>query len=157
MSNHRFKPIDAYLPHKAPMILLDRTISADNSTTYCEVTVSQSGVLAPFLTRDDTLPSWFFVEIMAQTVGVWNGLRLDEQQKSPNIALLLGVRRFTSALPHANLHDVLTIKAELVLFDENLSSFKCSLKVNGVNTAEGSIVAYEASQEQLNTFKSLKN
>ena len=126
--------------------------STENSTT-CEVIVNNEGVLAPFLTEQQTLPAWYFVEIMAQTVGVWNGLRLEKIQSTPKIALLLGVRRFHSEISEAKVSDRIISQADMVLFDENLSSFQCSLFIDDTKIATSSIVAYEATQQQLELFK----
>lgn len=153
MTHNQYETIDSYLPHKAPMILLDRVISSHASQTICEVEVNTDGVLAPFLTDKKALPSWYFIELMAQTVGVWNGLRLKQHQTIPKIALLLGVRRFESAITEASLNDMITIEANMVLFDETLSSFQCSLYINGQAISSGNIVAYEATTEQLEIFK----
>ncbi|MBS7836213.1 3-hydroxy-fatty acyl-ACP dehydratase [Wohlfahrtiimonas chitiniclastica] len=139
-----YQAIEHYLPHKAPMILLDHVVDCANDFTRCEVTVTDDGVLAPFLTTEG-LPAWFFVEIMAQTVGVWNGLRLEKAERSPAIALLLGIRNFITSVDYAARNDHLIVRADMVLFDEVLSNFKCELALNGSVVASANIVAYEAS------------
>ncbi|VDZ83865.1 Uncharacterised protein [Kluyvera intermedia] len=58
-----------YLPHDAPMLLLEEVISVTDDTATCRVTVSPDGVLAPFLDAQGNLPAWFALELMAQTVG----------------------------------------------------------------------------------------
>lgn len=153
MINLTFQSIDAYLPHKAPMILLDKVLSATENSAVCEVLVNQDGPLTPFLTEKNTLPSWFFIEIMAQTVGVWNGLRLQKNDSEPKIALLLGIRKFHSTIIEAQLNDTITVEAQMMLFDETLSSFTCHLKINNNLIASGNIVAYEATPQQLEKFK----
>lgn len=60
-----------YLPHDAPMMLLETVESVTDNGAACSVTVSGHGVLAPFLNADGDLPGWFALELMAQTVGVW--------------------------------------------------------------------------------------
>lgn len=153
MTFNCYQPIHHYLPHRAPMIFLDRIISSDENQTICEVKVTSDGVLSPFLTDETTLPSWYFVEIMAQTIGVWNGLRLEKASSEPKIALLLGVRRFKSSITEALLDDTITVEANMALFDETISSFQCSLLINGKSVASASIVAYEATSKQLTIFK----
>lgn len=61
-----------YLPHDAPMMLLERVERVTDSSAVCSVTVDGHGVLAPFLNVDGDLPGWFALELMAQTVGVWS-------------------------------------------------------------------------------------
>ena len=45
----RYLPPGAYLPHDAPMLLLEEVVSVSDDSAVCRVTVSPSGVLAPFL------------------------------------------------------------------------------------------------------------
>ena len=53
--SHYLSP-GAYLPHDAPMLLLEEVVSVSDDSAVCRVTVSPSGVLAPFLDPDGTLP-----------------------------------------------------------------------------------------------------
>ena len=46
--SHYLSP-GAYLPHDAPMLLLEDVVSVSDDSAVCRVTVSPSGVLAPFL------------------------------------------------------------------------------------------------------------
>lgn len=70
--NHYLSPGD-YLPHDAPMLLLEEVVNVTDETATCRVTVSPHSVLAPFLDAEGNLPGWFALELMAQTVGVWSG------------------------------------------------------------------------------------
>ena len=53
--SHYLSP-GAYLPHDAPMLLLEEVVSVSDDSAVCRVTVSPSGVLAPFLDPDGNLP-----------------------------------------------------------------------------------------------------
>lgn len=44
-----------YLPHDAPMLLLEEVVSVTDDTATCRVTVSPDGVLAPFLDGEGNL------------------------------------------------------------------------------------------------------
>ena len=68
-----------YLPHDAPMLLLEEVVSVREDTAVCCVTVASGGVLAPFLDPQGNLPGWFALELMAQTVGVWSGWHRHQQ------------------------------------------------------------------------------
>lgn len=61
--SHYLSP-GAYLPHDAPMLLLEDVVSVSDDSAVCRVTVSPSGVLAPFLDPDGNLPGWFALELM---------------------------------------------------------------------------------------------
>lgn len=57
-----------YLPHRTPMLLIDRVLAADAETTRCRVTVGEQCSL--FRQADGSYPNSLFIEFMAQTVGV---------------------------------------------------------------------------------------
>lgn len=144
-----YQTLDKYLPHKSPMILLDKVIEVTEQYSICEVVVNHNGVLAPFLTENGNLPSWYFVELMAQTIGIWNGIRLNSVKKLPNIALLLGVRGFTTSINEATLNDVLHVKADLTLFDDTICSFRCCVMREQTVIAQASLVVYEAADQNI--------
>lgn len=144
-----YQTLDKYLPHKAPMILLDKVIEVTEQYSICEAIVNHEGVLAPFLTKQGNLSSWYFVELMAQTIGVWNGVRLHHVKKLPNIALLLGVRGFTSSVNEAEYNDVLHIKADLTLFDDTICSFRCYVMREQDVIAQANLVVYEAADQNI--------
>lgn len=144
-----YQSLENYLPHKAPMILLDKVLEVTGEYSICEVKVNHDSVLAPFLTSEGNLPSWYFVELMAQTIGVWNGVRLNNVEKLPNIALLLGVRGFSANIDMAKLHDILHIKADLTLFDETICSFRCSIMRGQEIVAQANLVVYEAAEQNI--------
>ena len=56
-----------YLPHDAPMMLLETVESVTDNGAACSVTVSGHGVLAPFLNADGDLPGWFALDEALQT------------------------------------------------------------------------------------------
>lgn len=144
-----YETLDKYLPHKSPMILLDRVMEVTEEYSICEAIVDHHGVLAPFLTEVGNLPSWYFVELMAQTIGVWNGVRLHHVKQQPNIALLLGVRGFNTYVDEAKLNDVLHVKADLTLFDDTICSFRCCVMRNQEVIAQANLVVYEAADQNI--------
>lgn len=52
--SHYLSP-GGYLPHDAPMLLLEEVVSVADETAICHVTVSANSVLAPFLDPDGNL------------------------------------------------------------------------------------------------------
>lgn len=144
-----YETLDKYLPHTSPMILLDRVMEVTEEYSICEAIVDHHGVLAPFLTEAGNLSSWYFVELMAQTIGVWNGVRLHHVKKQPNIALLLGVRGFSTSVDEAKLNDVLHVKADLTLFDDTICSFRCCVMRNQEVIAQANLVVYEAADQNI--------
>ncbi len=141
--------LEKYLPHKSPMILLDKAVEVTDEYAICKVDVTRESVLAPFLTEQGSLPSWYFVELMAQTIGVWNGVRLYDARTVPNIALLLGVRGFSSEIDEANLNDTLYVRSDLTLFDDNICSFSCTVMKENIIVSKANLVVYEAADKNI--------
>ena len=57
-----------YLPHRPPMVLIDKVLEVTNETALCESYVREDGVLRNFLNENSELPSYFTIELIAQTV-----------------------------------------------------------------------------------------
>lgn len=72
-----------YLQHRTPMLLIDRVLAADAETTRCRVTVGEQCSL--FRQADGSYPNSLFIEFMAQTVGVFAGIRDSESGIGPRV------------------------------------------------------------------------
>ncbi len=46
-----------YLPHDAPMLLLEEVVSVTEETAMCRVAVTSDGVLGPYLDPQGNLPA----------------------------------------------------------------------------------------------------
>ncbi|WP_159566194.1 hotdog family protein [Budvicia diplopodorum] len=147
MSN--FQPPSHYLPHQAPMVLLDRVYAIEKDNAVCEVSVSADGALAPFLTPQGTLPAWFAIEIMAQTIGVWSGWHGRQHNEAPEIGMLLGSRGFKSTLDHYPNGSLLRSTATMLLRDDRLASFECRLDIDGQTVAQAKLNVYQTGQQEL--------
>ncbi len=143
------QPIETYLPHATPMIFLEQLTNISENHVVCSVAVSQDGVLAPFLNEHNALPSWYLIEIMAQTIGVWNGYYAKQQQQPPQLAFLLGSRSFQTQLSVLPLGTQISIRAEMVLRDEHLANFDCSAIVENKTVATAKLNVYEPDSEVL--------
>ena len=61
-----------YLPHKKPMVLIDKVVEITANTALCQSYVNEKSSLAPFLENKD-LPSYYIIELISQAIGVWSG------------------------------------------------------------------------------------
>ncbi|WP_294901472.1 3-hydroxy-fatty acyl-ACP dehydratase [Tatumella sp. UBA2305] len=139
-----------YLPHQAPMILLEKVISVSEQHAHCQVTVSATGVLAPFLTADGELPGWFALELMAQSVGVWNGWHnASQQQETVSMGMILGARQLTTASPQFTANAVLDIHTTLLMQDGRVGSFDAVILSAGDEVASGRVNTYQPNQADL--------
>ena len=139
-----------YLPHDAPMLLLESVESVTDDAAACRVTVTPQGVLAPFLTRAGDLPGWYALELMAQTVGIWSGWhRQQKGQESISLGMVLGARERVCAAGCFPASSELTITATLLMQDERFSSFECAILTGEATLATGRVNTFQPSQQEL--------
>ena len=145
-------PVD-YLPHDAPMMLLESVECVTDDTAVCRVSVNRQSVLAPFLNADGDLPGWYALELMAQTVGVWSGWHR-QQQGQDHIALgmVLGARELVCASGHFAAGLTLDITVKLLMQDERFGSFECAISANEETLATGRVNTFQPSAEELTSL-----
>ncbi|MDF7670610.1 hypothetical protein PT276_05285 [Orbaceae bacterium ESL0721] len=151
---NNYQSIDQYLPHTAPMILLDHLVFIDEKQCICKVTITPSGRLSPFLNSNNELPSWFAMELMAQTIGVWNGYHGQIRQHKPKLGMLLGCRGFKSKLANFPIYSSLEIDANLNFHDNKLANFDCHINLtnenhNQENVCHAKLNVYEPDENEL--------
>lgn len=142
-----------YLPHDAPMLLLDEVIAVTDSTTRCRVSVTHDSVLAPFLDAQGNLPGWFALELMAQTVGVWSGWhRRQKGQQAITLGMMLGAREFVCAQGFLPAGATLDIDVKLLMQDERFASFDCTIYVGEERVATGRVNTFQPTPEELTSL-----
>ncbi|MBD2779308.1 hotdog family protein [Xenorhabdus sp. 42] len=145
-----YLPVDHYLPHEAPMVLLEKVINVSDEHVHCQVTVSKTGVLSPFLNDEGHLPSWFAIEIMAQTIGVWSGWhRREKAEENSALGMLLGGRAVRCQAPVFAQGSVLDIQMNLLLQDEKFGSFEGDISCHGTILVTGRLNTYQPNKTEL--------
>ncbi|AKM48612.1 3-hydroxydecanoyl-[ACP] dehydratase [Edwardsiella anguillarum] len=148
-----YLPPAHYLPHDAPMLLLEEVVNVTDSTAHCRVTVSRRGVLAPFVDTHDQLPGWYALELMAQTVGVWSGWHRQQAGKACiALGMVLGARELVCAAGGFPAETTLEIAVKLLMQDQRFGSFECTISAEGVPLASGRINTFQPTTEELITL-----
>ena len=145
-----YLPVAEYLPHRAPMLLLDRVVNVTDDSVTCTVALTRNGVLAPFLTAEGDLPAWFGVEIMAQTVGIWSGFHA--RQRSDTVirpGMLLGGRGYASRTATFTADSILHIEMRLLMRDDKLGSFEGEIRNDDHILASGRLNTYQPDEDEL--------
>lgn len=120
-----YRPILDYLPHRPPMVLLDRVIEVTETHAVCEVALQ---VDSPFC-DGAAVPGWVGIEYMAQTIGVLSGQRWLAKQLPVKIGFLVGTRHYQSHVPQFRVGDVLRVTAdEEGSADNGLSIMRCTVR-----------------------------
>lgn len=152
----QYNPPESYLPHRQPMVLLEKVIHITEDSACCEVTVSPQGVLGRYLDKNNHLPAWYAIELLAQTVGVWSGWH---QQKNaiqqPEMGLLLSGRGLKSETPYFQEGSLLSIRVSLQLQDNNIGNFEGEIIVDGTTITQGRLTTYQPTFDELEALFSL--
>ncbi|ANI31767.1 3-hydroxy-fatty acyl-ACP dehydratase [Yersinia entomophaga] len=145
-----YLPAGDYLPHAAPMMLLDEVVAVEAESVHCRVKVTEQGVLAPFLTAEGHLPGWFALELMAQTVGVWSGWHSRQRgERAANLGMLLGARALRSQTRLIENGNLLDITMVLLMQDEKFGSFEGEISCAGQVLATARLNTYQPDQQEL--------
>ena len=135
-----FLPIELYLPHRGPMLLVDRLLSDEGERVRVEATVPADGLFV----RDGVLPSWVGLELMAQTIGVYAGRRRRERNEAVRLGFLLGTRRYTCKTDGFPVGARLEIDAHLeILSEQGLAVFRCRILEGGIEVAEALLNVFQ--------------
>jgi predicted hotdog family 3-hydroxylacyl-ACP dehydratase len=116
--------MESLIPHRGVMRLVDRVLADDGETTRVEATVRGDG---PFV-RDGVLASWVGIELMAQSIAAWAGLRRLEAKQDVKLGFLLGSRRYDCDVQGFAVGTRLevTVKQEIVSA-QGLAVFACTV------------------------------
>lgn len=117
-------PIDACVPHRGSMSLLDRVLAHDEDSILVQVRVPFDGL---FLEREG-MPAWVGLEYMAQAVAAWAGVRARGRGQEPQLGFLLGTRRYSCTRGHFARGLTLRVEARReILGDNGLGVFACRI------------------------------
>jgi len=132
--------MDAWVPHRGAMSLLDTVDRCDDQSIEARVRVPADG---PF-DVDGGVPAWVGIEYMAQAVAAWSGARAMAGGGSPKIGYLLGSRRYEAAVPVFPTGADLRVLAQCELMADNgLGMFDCRIEHDGRVLASGRLSVFE--------------
>ncbi len=128
-----------YLPHQPPMVLIDELIEAGDNYAVSRLVIKPD---TPFVTAQG-LPAWVGIELMAQTVSLFAGVRGKRLGLPPKIGFLLGTRRYHSSCAFFPLDSEVIISAKELYFGETkLGVFECRIE-SAVGTVTANLNVYE--------------
>jgi len=137
---HPSHVMDAWVPHRGAMSLLETVEHCDELGIVARVRVPAGGLFAD----PDGVPSWVGIEYMAQAVAAWSGALAREVGGSPRIGYLLGCRRYEAAVPVFEAGAELVVHAQCELTAENgLGMFDCRIELDGRVLANGRLSVFE--------------
>lgn len=117
--------IDSLIPHRPPMRLIDRVIEIEDDTITALASVPANG---PFVGAEADPPGYMVVEMMAQTVGAWDGWQRRQRGGGLEVGFLLGTRRLRCDRLTLTPGTLVRIEARMLFSDGELASFACTAR-----------------------------
>lgn len=122
-----FPPIADCLPHRGPMLLVERIVASTEEAIRVEARVDGA---AWYADADGAMPAWIGVELMAQTTGAHIGFQALMGIAAARPGVLLGTRRYTMQAPRFAAGSRLVIDAERVLWtEEGHGAYACTIRL----------------------------
>ena len=139
-----FPPIDTLIPHAAPMVLLDRVLTADAESMCAEVTIGANTLFC----GAQGVGAWVGVEYMAQAIAAHAGYAAQLRGDPVKIGFLLGARRYDCSRAWFTVGSVLHVHVKRTLQGDNgLGAFECHIddahQVDGAPAAKAIITVFQ--------------
>jgi predicted hotdog family 3-hydroxylacyl-ACP dehydratase len=134
-------PLDAWLPHRGRMRLIDGVTRCDADTIDCTAVVRPDGLFA----GADGMPAWIGVELMAQAAAAWSGAQPRAAGGGvPRVGYLVSARRYDAHVPVFAAGATLVVSARCAQAGANgLRLFECTIADADRVLASGRIGVYE--------------
>ena len=139
-----YPPIVELVPHRPPMLLLDRVLSYDGERVVCELVLEPDSPFVEKTERGAEVPAVVGIEYMAQTIAAGAGLSArDKGNASSQMGFLLGCRNLTIAVDSFQVGDRLTIEARRTWGENHIGSFACKVQRGDEVLVEGALTVYQ--------------
>jgi len=120
------------LPHRPPLLLLDKCVSVSNQHSQSQVMVTQQ---SPFFLAPGGIPAWIALEYMGQTAALIAGYQLEQGVIAPHVGFLLGARKFKALVSCFKAGQQLNVSCkELAVVGDSLATFDCEVADASNNT-----------------------
>lgn len=114
-------PIAELVPHRPPMLLLDRVLEARGDRIVCDVTLHAASAFV----RDGKVAATVAVEYMAQAAAAWLGALARARTDLTGGGWLVGLREVVLPVDVFVVGDVLLVHARHMWGTERFMSFDC--------------------------------
>jgi predicted hotdog family 3-hydroxylacyl-ACP dehydratase len=119
-----FGPVIDYVPHRPPMLLVDRIVEVSEHGAVCAATWQADCVLAV----DGRVPASAAIELVAQTCAVFLGVRGRTASGPPQVGMIAACREVAFAVDDFAIGDTLTIAITHVFGQPPMASFTASVR-----------------------------
>jgi predicted hotdog family 3-hydroxylacyl-ACP dehydratase len=133
-------PIEAILPHRGSMLLVERVVSWDGQHAAVSATPKPDAWYA----EEGDMPSWIGIELMAQAIAAHVGLLARSRGEAPKRGVLLGTRQFRATRARFPAGRELLVSARVSYRDDTgLASYDASIALAAEQVASAGVTVYE--------------
>ena len=132
------------IPHKPPMVLIDKVIDFTSDSITAMVTITDQSLFF----ENGGVPSYVGIEYMAQAVAAWNGLMARQNNLPSGIGYLLGTRKMKLLIENFKEGSYLEIKGYCKFTDGEIASFDCSIHIDGIEVASAALTVFQPSNQE---------
>lgn len=113
----------ALLPHRPPMLLLDKVLAVDSQNASASLTIQPED---PFYLPGLGVPAPIAIEYMGQTAALIAGHQKKTGMLEPHLGFLLGSRKFEQHIEYFTAGQELVVQVdEGTIVDQSLANFNC--------------------------------
>jgi predicted hotdog family 3-hydroxylacyl-ACP dehydratase len=141
-----FESIEAILPHRGTMLLVDRVSACSDDTLTAHASVRAD---AWYADADGAMPAWIGIELMAQAIAAHVSLLAMRAGGRARPGVLLGSRSYEACVPAFARGAQLSIDVKEVLRStEGHGAYECTIEHDGARCAQAVIKVYQPTDFQ---------
>lgn len=130
-----FPPLTAFMPHRPPMLLLDRMVACTDAEAICEKTIREDDVFV----EDGGISALVALELFAQTAAAHFGYLGMARGSGFASGALLGTRKLELGVARLAVGDALEVRVTQVMSMPPAAQYECALSRGGETIAKGTI------------------
>ena len=134
-----YPSMEALLPHRAPMILLDAVESDEPEQIVCRVSIRAD---SPFV-ENGQVRAVIALEYMAQCVAAFAGLRAFREGQEVRIGYIIGASPIEFAVDALRVGETLRVEARRIWGEDALGKFECSVYSQEGRAAFGLLTVFQ--------------
>ena len=119
----KYPPLEDLLPHRAPMILLDRVEDDAAESITCGLTLREESAFV----ENGSVPAVVATEYMAQCVATYAGLKASRRGGEVRVGYVIGARLIELAVDAFHVGENLVVEVRRVWGDDVLGTFDCTV------------------------------
>ena len=141
------KDIAEFVPHRAPMILIDKVIKHQQDSLITQVEITEQS--AYFNAATNGVPNYVGIEYMAQSIAALAGVEAHLRNDKIRVGFLLGTRKLLMHQPLYQLgHKYQISVARLYQEDSGLAVFDCQILAGETVIASANVNVFQPQDTQ---------